>query len=92
MLKREAKREAEKAPEEAFKRARVGIVVTKYRHSAVKRNLLKRRLRELVRIRLLPYISSVDIFIRPLPGAYKKSFADLGVEVEKIAVKLGNPV
>lgn len=35
-------------------RSRVGCVVAKYSHTAVERNRLKRRLRELVRTRLLP--------------------------------------
>ena len=33
---------------------RVGIVVPRHQHSAVDRNRLKRRLRELVRLELLP--------------------------------------
>ncbi|MDQ6611396.1 MAG: ribonuclease P protein component, partial [Gemmatimonadota bacterium] len=34
--------------------ARVGVVVPRYGHSAVDRNRLKRRLRELIRVELLP--------------------------------------
>ena len=46
---------------------RVGIVVPRHKHSAVDRNRLKRRLRELVRLELLPVLraaSALDVAIR----------------------------
>ncbi len=67
---------------------RVGIVVPKYGHIIVKRNLLKRRLRELARVRLLPIPCSCDVMIRTLPGAYRMSFEDLSREIDKVARRL----
>jgi ribonuclease P protein component len=52
---------------------RVGLVVPNYNHSAVARNRLKRQLRELVRLRLLPTMRErqpVDVAIRARPNAY----------------------
>jgi ribonuclease P protein component len=48
-------------------------VVPRYKHSAVRRNRLKRSLRELVRLELLPAlrtIASCDVAIRSRPTAY----------------------
>jgi ribonuclease P protein component len=52
---------------------RIGIVVPRHQHSAVDRNRLKRRLREIVRIELLPSLrtrSPVDVAIRARQEAY----------------------
>ena len=48
----------------------------RFKHSAVDRNRLKRRLRELARTRLIPTLgaASVDLVIRVLPPAYDASF------------------
>lgn len=67
---------------------RVGIVVPKYGNIIVKRNLLKRRLRELVRIRLLSTESSKDVLIRALPGAYQLSFAELSREFDRLVGRI----
>jgi ribonuclease P protein component len=67
---------------------RVGVVVPRYSRSAVDRNRLKRRLRELVRTRLLPVLASVDVVIRARPDAYAASFAALGDAVDRAAVQL----
>src|SRR6185295_18449086 len=53
--------------------SRVGIVVPRFRHTAVDRNRLKRRLRELVRLHLLPALRarvSVDVAIHARREAY----------------------
>lgn len=60
---------------------RVGIVVPRYSASAVDRNRLKRRLRELVRMRLLSITSAVDVVIRARIGAYTASFTTLETDV-----------
>jgi ribonuclease P protein component len=60
---------------------RVGIVVPKHGRTAVDRNRLKRQLRELVRIELLPGMGSLDIVIRARDNAYGASFTDLRKEV-----------
>jgi ribonuclease P protein component len=67
---------------------RVGIVVPRYARSAVTRNRLKRRLRELVRTRLLPVAPIVDVVIRARPDAYEASFDMLDVEVARVATGL----
>jgi ribonuclease P protein component len=67
-----------------FAYARVGIVVPKHKRSAVDRNRLRRRLRELVRVRMLPVIPSCDVLIRSLPRAYEAPFDLLSVEVERV--------
>ena len=67
---------------------RVGVVVAKYGHTVVERNQLRRRLRELVRIWLIPKFSGLDIIVRALPSAYAAGFKELALEVERIQVRL----
>ena len=66
---------------------RVGIVVPRHRHSAVDRNRLKRRLRELVRTRLIPALDGLggDLVIRARAEAYDDSFEALGRQLERAA-------
>ena len=61
----------------------MGIVVPKHKHTAVERNRLKRRLRELVRTRLLGSIPAMDLVIRTLPEAYAAPFDALARELER---------
>lgn len=69
---------------------RIGIVVPRHHHSAVDRNRLKRRLRELARLELLPamraqgHVVPVDIAIRARREAYDASFEALGRDVATI--------
>jgi ribonuclease P protein component len=63
---------------------RVGVVVPKHRRRIVDRNLVKRRLRELVRIRLLPQLERVDVLIRAKPEAYGSTFPQLTNDVDEI--------
>lgn len=63
--------------------SRVGIVVPKHKHSAVARNRVKRRLRELARLRLLPLLPSGAVWLRARPEAYRASFDQLGADVER---------
>jgi len=63
---------------------RVGIVVPKHRRRIVDRNRVKRRLREIVRTRVLPELSSIDLLIRAKPEAYGSSFDQLSSDVEVI--------
>jgi ribonuclease P protein component len=64
---------------------RVGVVVPKHGRNIVDRNRAKRRLRELVRLRLLPAIGRVDLLIRAKPEAYRSTFDDLAAQVDTIA-------
>jgi ribonuclease P protein component len=73
--------------------SRIGIVVPRHQHSAVDRNRLKRRLRELVRIELLPLLpvlqsTSVDVTIRARREAYAAEFDQLKSDVLSIAAGL----
>ena len=68
--------------------ARIGFIVPRYRQTAVARNKLKRRLRELVRIELLPVLSGVDVVIRVAPHAYQRDFDSLRKEVRQLKVRL----
>ena len=65
--------------------SRVGIIVPKHRHSSVERNLVKRRLRELARLRLLPVVPSGRVLLRARPEAYAASFDALARDVERAA-------
>lgn len=71
--------------------SRVGVVVPRYRHSAVDRNRLKRRLRELVRVELLPALNdraSSDIAIRARHESYAAEFAALRADIVSVADRL----
>src|SRR5947207_3252285 len=63
---------------------RVGIVVPKHRRKIVERNRVKRRLRELVRIRALVSLGRVDLLIRAKPEAYGSSFDQLAADIATI--------
>ena len=71
--------------------SRVGVIVPKYKHSSVERNLVKRRLRELARLRLLPALARVapaDAVVRAAPAAYGAPFAALAADVERVVRQL----
>jgi ribonuclease P protein component len=69
-------------------RTRVGLVVPRYRQSAVARNRVKRRLRELSRMRLLPSDVAADIVIRIRAEAYDAPFSALAVDVDRVLRQL----
>ena len=58
--------------------SRVGVVVPRYRHSAVARNLVKRRLKEVARQEVLPRLDRagliLDVMIRARREAYDTGF------------------
>ena len=68
--------------------ARVGVVVPKYKHSAVARNRLKRRLRELVRLEWLPMLPAMDVVVRVIPPAYDRDFDALRSEMRQAGQRL----
>ena len=68
--------------------ARVGFVIPRYKHSAVDRNRLKRRLRELVRLELLPTLRPMDLVLRVSPVAYTRDFELLRNELLQAARQL----
>ena len=67
--------------------ARVALVVPKFGYTAVRRNTLKRRLRELTREMVLPG-SAHDVLFRARRVAYDASFDELKVEMSRIAGEL----
>ncbi|MEQ1690803.1 MAG: ribonuclease P protein component [Gemmatimonas sp.] len=68
--------------------ARVGVVVPRYKHSAVARNRLKRRLRELVRLEWLPVLPVMDVVVKAIPPAYDRDFDALRAEMRQAAERL----
>ncbi len=68
--------------------ARVGFIVPKHGQNSVARNRLKRRLRELVRVSVLPTLGPLDLVIRTLPGAYAQSWDALSGDVASLVKRL----
>lgn len=68
---------------------RVGLIVPLHGRSAVRRNQLKRRLRELVRVHLLSVPASVDIVLRCRASAFERDFEELQTQVTSIAKSVG---
>ena len=60
---------------------RVGLIVPRYGRSAVDRNRLKRRLREVVRVEFLPQSVALDLVVRASPSAYDLAFGAIRDEV-----------
>ena len=71
---------------------RVGIIVPRHKHSAVDRNRLKRRLRELVRTRLLPSLPPCHVVIRARTEAYGDDFAALTRQLERAGREIARQV
>lgn len=71
-----------------FRHPRVGFIVPKHGHTAVDRNRLKRRLREIARVELLPRLPAVDVVVRSRPTAYAASFTALRGELRRAADRL----
>ena len=68
--------------------ARIGVIVPRYGHTAVDRNCVKRRLRDLARTELLPTLAVLDVVIRASPSAYAASFDTLRGALQKAALQL----
>jgi len=66
----------------------VGLVIPRFKHTAVLRNLLKRRLRELARTELLPASLAVDLVIRIRPDAYDATFVQLTTDIKSVLERL----
>jgi ribonuclease P protein component len=74
---------------------RAGLVVPKHGRTAVERNLLKRRLREIARTTILPGAPPIDLVITTRPSAYRLTFTELLAlgarvrqEIERVAPRL----
>jgi ribonuclease P protein component len=61
--------------------SRIGIIVPRHKQTAVRRNLLKRRLREALRTQVLPRLRSAgatrDLLVRARREAYDAEYQDL---------------
>jgi ribonuclease P protein component len=70
----------------------VGFVVPKYKHSGVARNRVKRRLREIARLKLLGALAAraapLDLVIRAFPSAYARDYAALEAELLQVLRRL----
>jgi len=66
--------------------SRVGVVVPRYGNTAVRRNRLKRRLRELLRRDVLPRLDDAgakrDVLVRARREAYDARYVDLVAQLE----------
>jgi ribonuclease P protein component len=66
-------------------RPRLGVIVGRHRQTAVARNRLKRRLREIGRLEVLPRLReagcAADVLLRARPEAYAAGFRTLRGEV-----------
>lgn len=66
--------------------SRLGLVVPKHGHKIVRRNLVKRRLREIGRRHTLPALDArgcpADVLLRAKRSAYDVDFAVLQAEVD----------
>jgi ribonuclease P protein component len=60
------------------------VIVPRHGHSAVDRNRLKRRMREIVRVQLLSTLPAIDLVIRSRPAAYDQPFADIATELADV--------
>jgi ribonuclease P protein component len=69
--------------------ARVGVVVPRYGHTAVRRNLLKRRLKEALRQELVPRLDGAaaarDVLVRARREAYDAEYGDLATQLRRWA-------
>ncbi len=68
--------------------ARVAIVVPRFDKTAVSRNRVKRRLRELVRRELLPGLAAQDVEVRATPSSYRVTFEAMRAAMRQVAQRL----
>jgi ribonuclease P protein component len=65
--------------------SRIGVVVPKHRHTVVERNRVKRRLREVLRLEVLPRLDAcgceVDVVVRARREAYHATWSQLRDEL-----------
>lgn len=64
------------------------MIVPRHGHTAVDRNKLKRRLREIVRVQLLSNLPAIDLVIRSRPTAYAQPFAAIATELADVRTSL----
>ena len=70
----------------------MGFIVPKYTKTAVRRNQLKRRLKEIIRTEILTTLAIVDVIIRARPNAYDAQFSVLASELKQALGVTGQAV
>jgi ribonuclease P protein component len=64
---------------------RIGVIVPKYRHTVAERNLVKRRIREVLRTEVLPLLAErgcvKDVLVRARRDAYGAGYAEFRAEL-----------
>jgi len=73
-----------RANDSLLSHARAAVIVGKHGHTIVERNRLRRRLRELVRLKILSTMKTNDIVVRAFPSAYDSSFDQLSKEIDEV--------
>ena len=68
--------------------ARTGIVVPRFGETAVARNRLRRRVREIVRRELLGAMPAIDLVVRARRAAYTARFAALRADLMAAAARI----
>ena len=71
---------------------RVAVVVGKHGRPVVERNRLRRRLRELMRIHVIPDFAGVDLVLYASASAYDLEFDELTGEAISIKTQLASVV
>ena len=66
----------------------VGLIVPRCKRSAVARNQLKRRLKELIRVHMLPANILLDVVIKTREDAYRASFDQLVADITNVIKRL----
>ncbi len=74
-----------RASESLFSHGRVGVVVPKFGKTVVERNRLRRQLREIARLVVLPLVPGRDVLIKALAAAYRCEFSSLSAELAGVA-------
>jgi ribonuclease P protein component len=69
-------------------RPQVGFVVSKAVGSAVRRNLVQRRLRHLARERLSSFPGSAVLVVRALPAAAAADYRDLATDFDRALARV----
>ncbi len=67
---------------------RLGIVVPRFHYTAVARNRLRRRLREILRRDALATLPAVDLVVRARRAAYAAPFAVLRAELTDVVTRV----
>lgn len=67
---------------------RLAVVVPRYGQTVVRRNRLRRRLRDIARRRVLPALAPLDLVIRSRASAYGADFDEVARDLEQWALAL----